>query len=178
MEWCLYILIGMFVVSLIGNLIRIEKERKEKEDGKHKEYILRSEYIDGTLKIFDSNISMGLTIEPDYVALTSEPYNIKLSYDRLLDYNLKTTEEISEHITLTRVLMLGIFALGAKKKKKTVEKFIVLEFLDDDNKHQTAILKSFHNGITINAMKRLHEFKTKYDNKTKMNINKEIKVDA
>ncbi|MCD3329282.1 hypothetical protein [Clostridium botulinum] len=166
----------MIIICIVGFCVSNEYQKKQKQQ--IKKYILGCKYIDGTLKIFDNNVDMGLTIEPDYIALTSEPYKTKLSYDKLVDYNLKTTEEISEHLTLTRVLMLGIFALGAKKKKKTVEKFIVLEFLDDNNKEQTAILQTPFPELSTAGMKRLHEFKTQYDNKTKMNINKEIKVDA
>lgn len=173
MEW----VILLFVVPILF-IMAHELSKQQKQQNKDKEYILNSQYVDGSLKIFDTNVDMGLIIEPEYTGLISKSYNIKLSYDKLLDYNIKTTEEISEHITLTRVLTLGIFALGAKKKKKTIERFIVLEFLDGDNKKQTAILKSFHYGITLNAMKKLHEYKTQYDNNSKININKEMKVDA
>ena len=41
---------------------------------------------------------------------------------------MKTDEQISKDVTLTRLLTLGIFALGAKKKSIVVTNYLVIEY--------------------------------------------------
>ncbi|WP_462385404.1 SHOCT domain-containing protein [Intestinibacillus massiliensis] len=43
---------------------------------------------------------------------------------------MKSEEQISKDVTLTRVLLLGVFALGAKKKTKEVTNCLVIEYAE------------------------------------------------
>ena len=54
--------------------------------------------------------------------------NIKIPIESIRDVSLKSEEQISKDVTLTRLFLLGIFAFGAKKKTKQVTNYLVIEY--------------------------------------------------
>lgn len=54
--------------------------------------------------------------------------NIKIPIESIKDVSLKSEEQISKDVTLTRLFLLGIFAFGAKKKTKQVTNYLVIEY--------------------------------------------------
>ena len=53
---------------------------------------------------------------------------IVIPYKDMASVSMKTDEQISKDVTLTRVLALGIFALGAKKTTKTVTNYLLIDY--------------------------------------------------
>ncbi|SHG89556.1 hypothetical protein [Tepidibacter thalassicus] len=54
--------------------------------------------------------------------------SIVIPYDNIKNISMKTDEQISKDVTLTRVLALGIFALAAKKKTKVVTNYLLIDY--------------------------------------------------
>lgn len=56
------------------------------------------------------------------------------TYDKILDIELKTEQDIKESISLGKLLVFGVFALGMKGKSKTIsQEYIVLRVKENDN---------------------------------------------
>lgn len=53
---------------------------------------------------------------------------IKIPIAAITNVSLKTDEQISKDVTLTRLFLLGIFAFGAKKKTRQVTNYLVIEY--------------------------------------------------
>lgn len=47
------------------------------------------------------------------------------------DVTMKTDEQLSKDVTLTRLLLLGVFAFGAKKKTKQITNYLVIEYMSN-----------------------------------------------
>ncbi|ENK1244723.1 hypothetical protein AB2063_002936 [Clostridium botulinum] len=56
----------------------------------------------------------------------------KLDLRNITDVQLKTEEEISKDVTLTRLLAFGIFAFGLKKKRTNQRHFIIISTKEDE----------------------------------------------
>ncbi len=56
---------------------------------------------------------------------------VKIPYGDIYDVQLQTEEQFSKDVTLTRLLLIGVFAFGAKKKTKTVNYCLVLDYEKD-----------------------------------------------
>lgn len=55
--------------------------------------------------------------------------NLKIYFQDIKNVSLKTEEQISKDVTLTRLLTLGIFAFGAKKKRKSTSNYLLIEYI-------------------------------------------------
>lgn len=69
---------------------------------------------------------------PEYIVISSGLFakKHKLSFDCITDVTIKTDEQISKDVTLTRLLLVGVLAFGAKKKTKTHTNYLVIDFVD------------------------------------------------
>ena len=56
---------------------------------------------------------------------------VKIPYTDIYDVQLQTEEQVSKDVTLTRLLLIGVFAFGAKKKTKTVNYCLVIDYEKD-----------------------------------------------
>lgn len=56
---------------------------------------------------------------------------IKIPYTDIYDVQLQTEEQVSKDVTLTRLLLIGVLAFGAKKKTKTVNYCLVIDYEKD-----------------------------------------------
>lgn len=63
-----------------------------------------------------------------------------IPYDDILKISAKTETQIRNDVTLTRLAILGIFALGAKKETKTSQYYLVIKYLNEDREEQNLIL--------------------------------------
>jgi len=57
---------------------------------------------------------------------------MEISISNLLKYEVKTKSEIKHDVTLTRLLTLGIFAFGVKKKSKIEEQFLIISYTQNN----------------------------------------------
>lgn len=79
--------------------------------------------------------------KPDMVEIVAGPKeveiirgfkkNIKIPFSAIKDISLKSEEQISKDVTLTRLFLLGIFAFGAKKKTRQITNYLVIEYESD-----------------------------------------------
>ena len=53
----------------------------------------------------------------------------KIPYGSIGGISMKTEEQISKDVTLTRLLLVGIFAFGLKKKRKEMSYGLVVEYI-------------------------------------------------
>lgn len=56
---------------------------------------------------------------------------VKIPYENIIDVQLQTEEQVSKDVTLTRLLLIGVFAFGAKKTTKTTKYCLVVEYSKD-----------------------------------------------
>lgn len=56
---------------------------------------------------------------------------VKIPYENIIDVQLQTEEQVSKDVTLTRLLLIGVFAFGAKKTTKTTQYCLVVEYSKD-----------------------------------------------
>lgn len=56
---------------------------------------------------------------------------VKIPYENIIDVQLQTEEQVSKDVTLTRLLLIGVFAFGAKKTTKTTNYCLVIEYSKD-----------------------------------------------
>lgn len=129
-------------------------------DNEYEKFDFILSYVAGSLKIFDVNVRTVLIISMNDIRLQLDKYDITIPYDKLLDYKLQTEEEIQQKITLGRLLIFGVFALGMKKSKKKTTKYIVLEFVDDNSKKQNVILQG---DSTTYILEKIHKYKENKD---------------
>lgn len=54
--------------------------------------------------------------------------NLKIYFQDIRSASLKTEDQISKDVTLTRLLTLGIFAFGAKKKRKSTSNYLLIDY--------------------------------------------------
>ena len=75
----------------------------------------------------------------------------KIPHESISDASFKTDEQISKDVTLTRLLLVGVFAFGAKKKTKMVSNNLAISY-DHNGIGTTAIFSgddvpSLHSAI-------------------------------
>ncbi|MEA5023918.1 hypothetical protein SDC9_15166 [bioreactor metagenome] len=56
----------------------------------------------------------------------------EIPISNLTRYDVKTESQIQSDVTLTRLLALGIFAFGAKKKTKIEDQYLILSYVQND----------------------------------------------
>lgn len=83
---------------------------------------------------------MLVTAYPDHIEVQLGIFKgkYKIPLDSIVNISMKTDEQISKDVTLSRLLLLGVFAFGAKKKSKEVNNCVVIEFISE-NINATAI---------------------------------------
>ena len=104
--------------------------------------------------------SDGVVVSAGMFKKTTIPYSI------ITDVSMKTDEQISKDVTITRLLALGVFAFGAKKKRKIVSNNLIIIYNYEGL--QTAAVFSGDNVPEVNSdiMKR----RAKYLKKNPMPI--------
>jgi len=83
---------------------------------------------------------------------------MEIPISNLLKYEVKTESEIRHDVTLTRLLTLGIFAFGVKKKNKIEEQFLIISYTQNDVKIQCIFKQCDKNqqlGNIISVLNRL-----------------------
>lgn len=67
---------------------------------------------------------------------------------KLIKYEVKTETEIQKDVTLTRLLALGIFAFGVKKKTKIEDQYLILSYIQN-NVEINCIFKRWYQGTHL-----------------------------
>ncbi len=56
---------------------------------------------------------------------------VKIPYENIINVQIQTEEQVSKDVTLTRLLLIGVLAFGAKKTTKTTNYCLVIEYAKD-----------------------------------------------
>ena len=56
---------------------------------------------------------------------------IVIPYESIINISLKTEEQISKDVTLTRLIAMGVLAFGAKKKTKNITNYLIVNYLNN-----------------------------------------------
>lgn len=145
MNVIIIILILILVASIIGNLVKTNN--KNTNDGqelpKRNLLAMWCTYIGGCPKILDTHIT-NVSIEKDennlyFNNLTGDILSIPLS--NIKDITVQSKEQISQRVTISRLILLGVFAFGAPKKEKKITKYIVINYSNDKSEDEDIILE-------------------------------------
>lgn len=130
---------------------KAEQERR-KELGLLNDVTIKLDYKGGhpslskekecSLKITNENLSISYGFS-----------SATIDFENVSAINYETAEQISRRITATRLLTLGVFAFAFKKKKKDNEKYLTVEFIENDI--ESAVL--FSGKKTQEAYSKLYE---------------------
>ena len=85
--------------------------------------------IPGATKTGDMVVAAFLDRIEVHLGMFKGKYTIP--FDSITNVSMKTDEQISKDVTLARMLLIGVFAFGAKKKTKEVKNCVVIEFETD-----------------------------------------------
>lgn len=70
---------------------------------------------------------------------------------QLTKYEVKTETEIRRDVTLTRLVALGIFAFGVKKKTETNTQYLILSYMDS-GVEVTCVFKQMQIGVDLGSI--------------------------
>jgi len=93
-----------------------------------------------------------------YIYKESANIGVEIPISNLTKYEVKTESEIRHDVTLGRLLTLGIFAFGVKKKSKIEEQFLLLSYVQNNIKIDCLFKQSSDNqklGNIISTINRL-----------------------
>jgi len=77
--------------------------------------------------IYFENKKLNASNKPATTSFTGN----EVPLSQLTRYEVKTETEISRDVTLTRLVALGIFAFGVKKKTETNTQYLILTYVDN-----------------------------------------------
>jgi hypothetical protein len=112
------------------------------------------EYLGGIPDIKKPGL-VGVKVTSDGVVISAGMFKkTVIPYSVMTDVSMKTDEQISKDVTITRLLALGVFAFGAKKKRKIVSNNLIIIYNYEGL--QTAAIFSGDNVPEVNSdiMKR------------------------
>lgn len=137
---------GLFSAIKELNEKRKDDNRRFKEGGKTSGIIIVKGVdgvaLDGNLFINDVGVLFKTIISNK---------SIYIPLETIVSIEAKTDEEVSRDVTLGRLLMVGVFAFGMKKKKVTKSHFLIINWVEDEIETETVIVSA---GAT-NEAKRL-----------------------
>lgn len=109
---------------------KAEQQRK-KELGLLNDVTLKLEYKGGHPAL-PKEKDCSLKITNDDMTISYGFSSATISFATINSINFETAEQISRRITATRLLTLGVFAFAFKKKKKDNEKYLTVEFTENN----------------------------------------------
>lgn len=155
------IIIGIIVLILIIVGTINDQSRKEKlTEIDSLEVVNVRKYITGLNTEAQSPLtSCGIT-QDSFVFLTNNGAEIgripRNSVNRIV---VDDKSQITQHVTVGRVLALGIFALGAKKTKKEEFFYLLIDWDNEDGQNENTIFEFSGNGSNALANKALSALK-------------------
>lgn len=106
-----------------------------------------------------------LTVTSDGITISCGfTKQVMIPISQVTNTQLETQDQVEKRITATRLLTLGVFALAFKKKKKTTDKYLTIDY-QDVNGIENTVLFSGKNVPKAHSM--IYEALTTY--KTTMN---------
>ena len=163
----LFVFIGIFFGKILDEKSKQEIEKfKQRLNSlgilEHNEitHIYGHPYIGTNTNVFlvinnDNNLYFYKTWN-DVISKTNEISKIPIN--QVTRYELKTESEIQKDVTLARLLVLGVFAFGAKKKTEINNSYLVLSYVQNNVSIDCVFKNSTNNqqlGNIISTLNRL-----------------------
>lgn len=139
---------------------KAEQERR-KELGLLNDVNLKLEYKGGHPALTKEK-DCNLKITNEDITISYGISSATINYSAVTNIGFETAEQISRRITATRLVTLGVFAFAFKKKKKDSEKYLTVDF--KENNIECAVM--FSGKRAQDAYSRLYE---RYSNYLKRN---------
>lgn len=90
--------------------------------------------------------------------------NYDIPYSDISSIQIKTETEISKDVTITRLVFMGVFAFGAKKKRVKEENFCIIKYTSSQNIEETMLIKLIPN-YNFELFKTINGFIFNYQQK-------------
>jgi len=157
-----FIIIGiLFVIGLIFALGGDNQSKEEKlTELESIENVNVGKYITGLENQSESpSLSCAIT-QDDFVFLTDDGSEMgRISRNAINKIIVNDRSQITQHITVGRILMLGIFALGTKKTKKQETFYLLIDWDNEDGDNENTLFEFSGNGSNNLANKSLSALK-------------------
>lgn len=146
-----------------------KKRKNENADNKpvKKKFNLRqvwmAPYVDGNLDAdTGSAIVIALIENGIYISWNGVTQHAQIPFTHLDRVITKTEEEIRHDVTLGRLLLVGIFAFGLKKKHVSRKRFTVISGNDINGRPVHVVLELTTNWLAYGITKKINDARTKY----------------
>lgn len=169
MEALIIILIAViFTIAYLWHKIPLDlqeiKERQEKENVLSE---IKIKHLNGHpyLKENDSILFQIRNNKTIYFRKENTDIGTEIPISKLIRYEVKTESEIRHDVTLGRLLALGIFAFGVKKKSRYEEQFLIISYMQNNVKVDCLFKQSTEKqqlGNIISTLNRLKIEDSKY----------------
>jgi len=152
------IIVGLIIFFVVIIIIGTYLNQKDKQEG-----ILLKLYLIhlGGHPYLQSNDNIILQIKNDNNIYIKKFQNKTISVipiNKITRYELKTQSEIQKDVTLTRLLALGIFAFGLKKKTEINNSYLILSYIQNNVPIDCIFKNAINNqqlGNVISTLNRL-----------------------
>lgn len=146
----------LFIIVGVINKVSLTNDNSNKSKDKKTLVALNCIYIGGCPKVLDSHIkSVAIEKDDNNLILYKYPKDIlSIPLDNIMDVTVQSKEEISKRVTISRLIVLGVFAFGVPKKEKNVTKYIVISYLNGKGEEEDIVIE--HKSAPIIAEK-LHK---------------------
>ncbi|MEI6143739.1 MAG: hypothetical protein WCP85_30955 [Mariniphaga sp.] len=148
MGWLIFF--GILFLFILGGLI-VSKQVKENEQSlKSKGFdlsakIVTGKYVGGHPKIDNVLESTIIFPKDEYLQIMAYPSGITsmpvtkgiISIEKIKNITIEDNTSLEKRITAGRLLLVGVFALAWKKKKKNESAFLIIEWQDGKFGHET-----------------------------------------
>lgn len=188
------IILGIFTVIIIGIIVififgREKPEDVKKRENETEEKLKQNNTLSTTILIHlnghpylqpNDIVSVHIRGKNNTIYFENQNINTKtyknndfvgneIPISQLTKYEVKTETEIRRDVTLTRLVTLGIFAFGVKKKTETNTQYLILTYIDS-GVEITCIFKQVRDGQELGEIiSNINRLKIESNNKKCVN---------
>lgn len=114
-------------------------------------------YVGGCSQINGSNINhvFIMTKNREIILYYNGKVLFAIPFDDIKDIVLQTREELMQRITISRLILLGVFALGVPKREFIVTKYAVINYANKNGDEEDIVLQSNKSEKIVDELKKL-----------------------
>lgn len=98
-----------------------------------------ADYIGGYYLMEEPKKGVKITIVDNTLIFKYED-GILIDIDKIKEVSLNSKEQIRHRVTVTRLVTAGVLALAIPKREAEILQYLVIKFIDTDNKEQEIVL--------------------------------------
>ena len=157
-----------FIMFIFTSLLQAEKikEKKERMETENIIYETELKHITGHPYLSQGDIILLQICNNNIVRFYKKNTNAggEIPINQITRYELKTESEIQKDVTLTRLLALGIFAFGAKKKTEINNTYFILSYVQNNVPIDCIFKNTVNNQQLGNIISTLNRLKIEQNN--------------